>query len=48
MSNTREISGMVRASRKNVTFTVMRNHKEMTLNVEVAEDRRPSPEREVL
>ncbi len=48
VSNTREISGMVRASRKNVTFTVMRNHKEMTLNVEVAEDRRPSPEREVL
>ena len=48
VSNTREISGMVGASRKNVTFTVMRNHKEVTLNVEVAEDRRPSPEREVL
>lgn len=48
VSSTREISGIVRAIRKNVTFTVVRNHKEITLNVEIAEDRVPSPEREAL
>ena len=48
VSSPREISGLVRASRKTVTFTVMRDHKEITLNVEVAEDRIPAPDREVL
>jgi serine protease Do len=48
VSSPREISGLVRASRKTVTFTVMRDHKEVTLNVEIAEDRVPAPEREVL
>ncbi len=48
VSSTREVSGIVHAARKNVTFTVMRNHKEITLNVETAENRLASPEREVL
>ncbi|MDQ1472212.1 MAG: serine protease Do [Bryobacterales bacterium] len=48
VSSTREISGLIRATRKNVTFTVYRNHKEVLLNVEIAEDRVPSPDREVL
>jgi serine protease Do len=48
VSSTREISGLIRAIRRNVTFTVMRNHKEVLLNVEIAEDRTPSPDREVL
>jgi serine protease Do len=48
VSSTREISGIVRALHRNVTFTVMRNHKEMLLNVEIAEDRSASPDREVL
>ena len=48
VSSTREISGLIRAIHKNVTFTVMRNHKEVLLNVEIAEDRTPSPDREVL
>jgi serine protease Do len=48
VSSTREISGLIRTIRKNVTFTVYRNHKEILLNVEIAEDRLPSPEREVL
>ncbi len=48
VSSTREISGIIRALHKNVTFTVMRNHKEITLNVELAEDRTPGPDREVL
>jgi serine protease Do len=47
--NPREISGLVRNSgKKTVTFTVVRNKKEMTLSVEVAENRQPSPEREDL
>jgi len=48
VANTREISGMVRASRRNVTFTVMRNHREILLNLEIAQSRIPSPDREVL
>jgi serine protease Do len=47
VSSPREISGLVRASRT-VTFTVMRDHKEITLNVEIAGERFPSPDREVL
>ena len=39
---------IVRASRKNATFTLTRNHKEITVNVEIAEDRSPSPDRLVL
>jgi serine protease Do len=47
--NPREISGLVRSSgKKTVTFTVVRNKKEMTLNMEVAEGRQPSSEREAL
>ena len=42
VTNPREISGLVRTSgKKTVTFTVVRK-KEMTLNVEVAEDRQAS------
>jgi len=48
VSSTREISGIIRALHRNVTFTVMRNHREMTLNVELAEDRTPGPDREAL
>jgi len=50
VSNTREISGMMRAMHKTATFTVVRNHKEITLNIEIAEERRllPFPDREVL
>jgi serine protease Do len=48
VTSPREISALLRAARKNATFTVMRNHKEVTLNVEVAEDRNPGPDRLVL
>jgi len=48
VSSPREVSSLLRASRKTATVTVMRNHKEITLNVEVAEDRQPSPDRLVL
>jgi serine protease Do len=48
VSSTREIAGIIRALHRNVTFTVMRNHKEVLLNVEIAEERLPSPDREVL
>ena len=48
VSSTREISGIIRALHRNVTFTVIRNHKEVLLNVEIAEERMPSPDREVL
>jgi serine protease Do len=48
VSSPREISGLVRAARRAATFTVVRNHKEVLLNVEIAEDRIPSPDREVL
>jgi serine protease Do len=45
----REITGVVRTSRKKaLTFTVVRNKKEVSLNVEIAEDRSAPPEREVL
>ncbi len=48
VSSPREVSSLLRVSRKNASITVMRNHKEITLNVEVAEDRMPSPDRLVL
>jgi serine protease Do len=45
----REISGVMRAMHKTATFTVVRNHKEIVLNLEIAEERRrPAPAREVL
>jgi serine protease Do len=45
----REISSLVRASRKKaISFTVVRNKKEISLNVEVAEERLAPPDREVL
>jgi serine protease Do len=45
----REITGLVRTSRKKaVTFTVVRNKKEMTLNVELAMRRSPESRREEL
>jgi serine protease Do len=45
----REITGLVRASRKKeISFTVIRNKREISLNVEVAEDRPAPPDREVL
>lgn len=50
VTNPREISGLVRASRnkKAIAFTVVRDKKEISLNVEIAEDRTGAPEREVL
>jgi len=36
VSNIREISGLIRAAHKTATFTVVRNHKEILLNVEIA------------
>ncbi len=48
VSSPREVSSMLRVSRKTASITVMRNHKELTLNVEVADDRMPSPDRLVL
>lgn len=48
VSSPREVSAMLRVSRKTASITVMRNHKELTLNVEVADDRMPSPDRLVL
>lgn len=49
VTSPREISGLVRTSgKKTVAFTVVRNKKEMTLNVEVGEDRPGSSERQVL
>lgn len=50
VTNPREISGLVRAShnKKAIAFTVVRNKKEISLNVEIAEDRTNTPEREVL
>lgn len=48
VSSAREISGLVRNSHK-VTFTVVRNRKEITLNVEIASSRQQAgPFREVL
>jgi serine protease Do len=50
VTNPREISGLVRANgnKKTIAFTVVRNKKEISLNVEIAEDRTGTPEREVL
>jgi serine protease Do len=49
VTSPREISGLVRAGRgKTVSFTVMRNKKEISLRVQIAEERVPSSEREVL
>jgi serine protease Do len=49
VTNPREISSLVRMSgKKMVVFTVVRNKKEMTLNVEVSDSRQSPPEREVL
>jgi len=36
VTSTREISGLLRAGRKPMVFTVVRNHKEITLNIELA------------
>lgn len=45
----REITGLVRSSRrKAISFTVVQNKKEMSLNVEIAEGRSAPPESEVL
>lgn len=45
----REITSLVRSSRrKAISFTVVRNKKEISLNVEIAEDRSAPAEREVL
>jgi serine protease Do len=49
VTSPREITGLVRASRRKlISFTVVRNKKEVSLNVEIAEDRSGSQEREVL
>jgi serine protease Do len=49
VTNPREITGLVRmGAKKSIVFTVVRNKKEMTLNVEVSENRQSPPEREVL
>jgi len=48
VTSPREISGLVRTSgKKTVTFTVVRNKKEMKVNIEVGDDR-PSSDRQVL
>jgi len=49
VTSPREITGLVRSSRKKaISFTVVRNKKEISLNVEIAEDRQSPPDREVL
>ncbi len=48
VSSTREITGIIRAQHNNVTFTVMRNHKEIVLNVELSYNRILGSDREVL
>lgn len=49
VTNPREIAGLVRMSgKKMIVFTVVRSKKEMTLNVEVSDNRQGPPEREVL
>jgi serine protease Do len=48
VTNPREITGLVRMNKKMIVFTVVRNKKEMTLNVEGSENRQSPPEREVL
>jgi serine protease Do len=45
----REITGLVRSSRrKAISFTVVRDKKEISLNVEIAEDRSAPTERDAL
>jgi S1-C subfamily serine protease len=45
----REITGLVLSSRrKAISFTIVRNKKEISLNIEIAEDRSAPAEREVL
>lgn len=51
VANTREITGVMRAMHKTATFTVVRNRKEIVLNIEIAAQERPGlpfPDREVL
>jgi serine protease Do len=50
VTSQREISGLVLRSsgKKTVTFTVVRNKEEMTLNVEAAANGQPTSECEVL
>ena len=48
VSSLREISGLVHAGHKTVVFTVMRNHKTITLNVEIAGAFPPGSDRDVL
>jgi len=49
VTNPREIAGLVRMSgKKMIVFTVVRNKKEMALNVEVSDSRQSPPERDVL
>jgi S1-C subfamily serine protease len=42
VSSPREISGVVRTGKKTVTFTVIRNKKEITLSLEIARMQRPA------
>jgi serine protease Do len=42
VSSPREISGIVRQSKKTVSFTIVRNKKEMTLSIEIARNRQNS------
>ena len=44
VSTPRNIAPFLRKSGKNVTLTVVRNHKEITLNVKLAQNLRPSDE----
>ena len=46
VTSPREISGIVRQSKKMVVFTVVRNKKEITLNIEVAWNRGDLPDRD--
>jgi serine protease Do len=47
VASPRELSGVMRAMHKTAAFTVVRNHKEITLNLEIAEERKwsaPGPQ----
>jgi serine protease Do len=53
VTTTREISGVMRVAHKTAVFTVMRNHREVTVTVEIPESRQNGflmnfPQREVL
>ncbi|HEY3826844.1 MAG TPA: PDZ domain-containing protein [Bryobacteraceae bacterium] len=49
VTSPREISGLVRANRrKDISFTVVRNKKQITLSMEIAEDRSAPADRQVL